>query len=205
MFAAKKGDLQLLHTILNHNPQINNKDAYNRNALFYSISAEKGDNADIVLTLIKSKINVNDIELINVSKNLEGHSPLTLASKLNLKNTVKALLDNCGNLDYQNPVTGNTALHYSVINSNIEIVRLLLNTNANIQLKNKDNKDAIQLAIDNNSNTEIYALLAEESNRINEEREKIANEIVKKEKEEVEKNLNNINLALGKLKFHLIH
>ena len=84
MFAAKKGDLQLVDTILRHKPQINSKDLFGRNALFYAISAEKGDNADIILTLIKHKININDTEITYPQKGYEGHSPLTLATKLNL-------------------------------------------------------------------------------------------------------------------------
>ncbi len=182
MYAAKKGDLQLIHTILKHNPQINNKDSYNRNALFFSINPERGDNADIVLTLIKSNINVNDNEILYIQKGLEGHSPLTLAAKLNFKNTVKALLDNSANLDYQIPLNGNTALHYAILNSNIEVVKMLINNKANIDIKNKNNKNAIELSMEN-SNTEIYALLAQEINKLNEEKEKIVQDIVKTESE----------------------
>lgn len=194
MFAAKKGDLQLVDTILRHKPNLNNKDVYNRNALFYAISAEKGDNADIILTLIKHKININDTEISYSQKGFEGHSPLTLATKLNLRYTVKALLENNANIDYQIPLNGNSALHYAVINSNLDIVRMLIAYKANIELKNKDNKNAIQLAMDINNKTEIYTLLAEETNKLNEEKEKIAQDIVRREAEEAaQNNLNMIN------------
>ena len=192
MYAAKKGDLQLIHTILNHKPHINNKDSYNRNALFYSISPERGDNADIVLTLIKSNININDTEILNFQKGFEGHSPLTLAAKLNFKNTVKALLDNSANLDYQIPHNNNTALHFAVFNSSLEIVKLMISHRANIDLKNKSNKNPVELATEN-SNTEIYALLANEMNKLNEEKEKIIQDIVKNEdiSQQVKENLGN--------------
>jgi len=193
MFAAKKGDLQLVDTILRHKPNINSKDVYNRNALFYAISAEKGDNADIILTLIKNKININDNEISYNQKGFEGHSPLTLSTKLNLKYTVKALLENNANIDYQIPLNGNTALHFAVINSNIEIVKMLISHKANIEIKNKENKNAIQLAMDNSNNTEIYSLLAEETNKLNEEKEKIAQDIVRRETEEAA----NINLNIN--------
>lgn len=192
MFAAKKGDLQLVDTILRHKPNINNKDVYNRNALFYAISAEKGDNADIILTLIKNKININDTEISYNQKGFEGHSPLTLATKLNLKYTVKALLENNANIDYQIPVNGNSALHFAVINSNIEMVKMLIAHKANIEVKNKENKNAIQLAMENTNNTEIYTLLAEETNKLNEEKEKIAQEIMRREAEEAANN--NLNM-----------
>lgn len=201
MFAAKKGDLQLVDTILRHKPNINSKDVYNRNALFYAISAEKGDNADIILTLIKNKININDTEISYSQKGFEGHSPLTLATKLNLKYTVKALLENNSNLDHQIPVNGNSALHFAVINSNIEIVKMLIAHKANIEIKNKENKNAIQLAMENTNNTEIYTLLAEETNKLNEEKEKIAQDIMRREAEEAAaNNLNMINSGnLGSL------
>lgn len=201
MFAAKKGDLQLVDTILRHKPNINSKDVYNRNALFYAISAEKGDNADIILTLIKNKININDTEISYSQKGFEGHSPLTLATKLNLKYTVKALLENNANIDYQIPVNGNSSLHFAVINSNIEIVKMLIGYKANIEIKNKENKNAIQLAMENTNNTEIYTLLAEETNKLNEEKERIAQDIMRKEAEEAaNNNLNSLNSGnLGNL------
>jgi len=201
MFAAKKGDLQLVDTILRHKPNINSRDVYNRNALFYAISAEKGDNADIILTLIKNKININDSEIAYSQKGFEGHSPLTLATKLNLKYTVKALLENNANIDYQIPINGNCAMHFAVINSNIEIVKMLIAHKANIEVKNKENKNAIQLAMENTNNTEIYTLLAEETNKVNEEKEKIAQDIMRKEAEEAaNNNLNMMNSGnLGSL------
>ena len=183
MYAARKGDLELIYTILKHDPLINNKDSNNRNALFYSILAEKGDNADIVLTLIKSNINVNDCEFFHIQKSVEGHSPLTLATKKNLKNTVKALLDNNSNLDFQIPLNGNTALHFAVINNNPEIVKMLINSKANIEVKNKDNKTSMQLAFDF-SYGEIFEILKKEANKLNEEKEKIAQDIVRNEENE---------------------
>jgi ankyrin repeat protein len=39
MYACKKGDLELVHTIIKHKPNVNMKDVYNRNALFYAINA----------------------------------------------------------------------------------------------------------------------------------------------------------------------
>jgi len=82
-----KGDLELLDLILKQDFQINFKDNYNKNALFYAINADKGDNVDIVLRLINAGVNVNEVETE------EEHSPLTLATKKNMRYTVKALLE----------------------------------------------------------------------------------------------------------------
>src|SRR5690349_12371250 len=113
MFASMKGDVQLIHTILKHKPNINMKDINNRNALFYAIDSGKGDNADVVISLINAGVNVNEVE------KQKGHSPLTLATAKNLKSTVKAILDNKADSNHIVESTGNTALHYAIQNSNL--------------------------------------------------------------------------------------
>jgi ankyrin repeat protein len=168
MFAAMKGDVQLLHTILKHKPNVNLKDTNNRNALFYAIDSGKGDNADVVMSLIGAGINVNEIE------KLKGHSPLSLATSKNLKSTVKVLLD-CG--AFANHVvesSGNTPLHYAVQNASLEMVRMLIGREANINVINNDNLSPIQIALGLTS-TDIYKVLVEEINR----RDVKENEIVK--------------------------
>ena len=96
---------------------------------------------------------------------------------------VKALLDNNSNLDFQIPLNGNTALHFAVINNNPEIVKMLINSKANIEVKNKDNKTSMQLAFDF-SYGEIFEILKKEANKLNEEKEKIAQDIVRNEENE---------------------
>lgn len=175
MFAARNGDLRFVQTILKHNPYINNKDTYNRNALFYSLLAERGDNPDIFLSLIKSNINVNECEIFHIQKSLEGHSPLTLAAKLDLNNIVKALVENYSNLNYQIPLNGNTALHFAVLNRNLEIVKILINSKANLDIKNKENKTPYNLALEH-SLIDIYKYLEQEVIKQNELKEKLRNE-----------------------------
>ena len=171
MYACLKGDLQLVHTILKHNPNVNLKDSNNRNALFYSINADKGDNADIALTLINSGINVNEPEKIG---NSYMHSPLTLATQKNMKNTVKALLDSSADPNWVLEKDGNTALHLAVKNTNIEIIELLLQKGANLKIINSDNYTPLSLAL-KISNTDIYKIIVEEHNK----QAKIENENVK--------------------------
>lgn len=103
-----KGDLELLDLILKQDLHINFKDSINRNALFYSINADRGDNADIVIRLINAGINVNEIETD------EEHSPLTLASKKNMKFTVKALLDHKANPNHKD-IFGNIYSNFQAI------------------------------------------------------------------------------------------
>lgn len=53
------GDIILLDFIQSVKPQINVKDNMKKNALFYLINAEKGDNVDIILKLINTGITID--------------------------------------------------------------------------------------------------------------------------------------------------
>ena len=187
MYACLKGDLQLVHTILKHNPNVNMKDANNRNALFYAINADKGDNADIVLTLINSGINVNEPEK---ESNLTGNSPLTLATQKNMRNTVKALLDNSADPNWVVAKDQNSALHFAVKNSNIDIIEKLLQKNANLRAINKDNYTPLSLAL-KLSHTDIYKSLCEEHNKIVKKENEVANTLITEENEHSQNNLLN--------------
>lgn len=57
------------------------------------------------------------------------------------------LLSNGGNPDYQNPNTGDTPLHVAVQLYDLTLVKLLLIFDANLQMKNKANLTALELAI----------------------------------------------------------
>jgi ankyrin repeat protein len=190
-----KGDLQLVHTILKHSPNVNMKDASNRNALFYAINADKGDNADIVLTLVNSGINVNEPEK---EGNLTANSPLTLATQKNMRNTVKALLDNGADPNWVIAKDANSALHFAVKNSNIDIIEKLLQKNANLRAINKDNYTPLSLAL-KLSHTDIYKSLCEEHNKIVKKENEVANTLITEENEHTQQ-MNNSNTKSKKKK-----
>jgi ankyrin repeat protein len=171
MFSSIKGDVQLIHTILKHNPMVNAKDINNRNSLFYAIDSGKGDNADVIMSLIKAGINVNEVEKV------KGHSPLSLAVYKSLKNTVKALLDN--NADHNHVVesSGDTILHLAVANNNIDIVKMLLEKGANPIASNKEGKSIVEMAL-KQSSTDIYRMLLEECNKKNQKENEIVEQLV---------------------------
>lgn len=173
MFATKKGDIQLLKTILKHKPDVNAKDSKNRNALFYAIYSNCSDNSELVLELLKSGINPNVVEIFSPNENLEGHTPLTLAAKLNFKNIIKALLDYNANPNHQVFSNSNSSLHYAILNNNQEITIALINAKANINILNKEDDTPISMAL-RGSNSYIYWKLANENDRLQEE-EKLAN------------------------------
>jgi ankyrin repeat protein len=177
MYACLKGDLQLVDIIIKNNASVNLKDVNNRNALFYAINADKGDNADIVYALINAGINVNEPEK---EGSVTGNTPLTLATQKNMRNTVKALLDNNADPDWVVSKDGNTALHFAVRNSNIDIIDKLLNKNASLRVINKDNLTPLSLAL-KTSNTDIYKLLCEVHNKIVQKENENASQILKDE------------------------
>jgi len=188
MFAATKGYLDLIDTLLKNikKDNVNVKDSFGKNALFYAILAEKGDNADIVYHLIKAGINPNEVD------NVEGNTALIIATNKNMKDTVKCLLEFGANPNIQN-LSGNSALHVAVINNStsIDIIKLLIHYKANLELPNKENSNSLDLAVKLNK-TNIYEILAIEKNL----RESMEKTIIK----ELEHD-NNLNPKTQKKKF----
>lgn len=170
MFAIKKCDIKLLKTILYYKPDINAKDSKNRNALFYGINPLTPDNPELIVELLKNGINVNDTEIYSPAENIEGHSPLTYAAKLNLKNIVKTLLEYSSDPNYQVKSNLNTSLHYAIMKNNEEMTRILIENKANINILNKNDDTPINMAL-KGSNVHIYWLLADENEKFRIQRE----------------------------------
>lgn len=170
MFAAKKGDVNLSNAILKYNPEVNAKDSKNRNALFYAISSSNGDNAELINSLLNSGINPNDTEYYIPTDNIEGHSPLTLAAKLNFKNIMRALLEKKANPNHQVSSNYNSCLHYAINNNSEEIINILIEARANINTLNRDDITPINMAL-KGSNGIIYWKLAHENERLQIENE----------------------------------
>lgn len=188
MFAAKKGDINLVNSILKYNPEVNAKDAKNRNALFYAISSNNGDNVELIISLLNSGINPNDIEYYIPTENIEGHSPLTLAAKLNYKNIMKALLQRKANPNHQVASNYNSCLHYAIINNNEEMINILIEARANINILNRDDITPINMAL-KGSNGIIYWKLAHENERL-----QIESEVSKMKIDSENINLNKCNI-----------
>ncbi len=169
IYAAKEGKADMVKTLLRNgaNPNITN---YNiTTALIY---AAKNGHKEIVEMLLKAKVNVNVINsygvtaLINAAinphteiiqmlinnganVNIQDHNGLTVlmyAIDKNHENIVDQILKNVHvNIDIQNN-NGDTALIIAVNNRNTRIVEKLLMANADINIKNKENKSAKDIA-----------------------------------------------------------
>lgn len=169
MYASKEGKIDMVKILLQNgaNPNITN---YNiTTALMY---AAKNGHKEIVQILLKAKANINVINtygvtalisaaitphveiiqmLINNSANINiqdhnGYTVLMYAIDKNHKNLIDQILKNSHvNIDIQTN-NGNTALHIAVNNGNTKVVEKLLLANADINIKNKKNKSAKDIA-----------------------------------------------------------
>lgn len=173
MYASKEGKIDMVKILLQNgaNPNITN---YNiTTALIY---AAKNGHKEIVQILLKAKANINVINtygvtalisaaitphleiiqmLINNGANINiqdqnGYTILMYAIDKNHKNIIDQILKNSHvNIDIQTN-NGNTALHIAVNNGNTKVVEELLLANADINIKNKQNKSAKDIAQEKN-------------------------------------------------------
>ena len=214
--AALKADVFLIKELaMKFNPNINFIDCYSKNALMHLLKTykiKKDDDDEIKLNKTSSTtstgrelINLKNssysqlystVELlvkngiyINSEDNLKN-TALTLATEKDYFEICELLLNNGANINQQ--VTGNlnrTVVHMAVIQKNISLIKLFIKFKPNLLLRNSNNKNPIEEAIENTSNSEIYSILAEESNK----RSDNLNNEDTKNKKELNKVLGNSN------------
>ena len=129
MFICQKGDTELLDVVLEYSNNINKLDNHGKNALIYAILSGKGDDAIsiIVKKLINKGTNVDvEFNFDRGRKVITTHSPLSLATELNLTQTALVLLDNTAKPNFKTIPDKQTVLHIAVKNSNLDIVNALL-------------------------------------------------------------------------------
>ena len=180
----------------NNNININN---LNKNYFFYffennSNMENKYKIASDIL-LYKKKNNYVNININDYDKE-SGMTLLMMSVYNQYINFINLFLENEANINSRNLKDGNTALHYAALVKNKEIIKLLLkNDNCNLLIKNNNNETIIDVASNNNCNTEIYALLVGKYT----EQQKIFEE--KKSQEELNcKNDYNMNISMNNMK-----
>ena len=89
----------------------------------------RDDNIEILMSLVPTKFSYDTIFPTETDPNLpemyEKHSLLTLAAEFNRPKSVCYLVENGCNINYYT-LSGYTALHYAVLNDNIELMNFLL-------------------------------------------------------------------------------
>ena len=173
------------------------KDKNGKNALFYVLS-DKGDNPDVIDALLYHNIDVNCIGKVDMGdKTFENHTALSLAATKNMVQSFKILIDKGSNPNFKIIQTGDTILHIAVKKGNLEMVKLLLDTNKiKFEEKNKENKTALELAMEL-SDKSIYNLIKEKIEEGNRQGDIVAKELLTEEKKNLNKKQNEIkNLNL---------
>ena len=196
MYACIYADIRLIDLIVTEK-NINLKDKNGKNALFYVLS-DKGDNPDVIDALLYHNIDVNCIGKVDMGdKNFENHTALSLAATKNMVQSFKILIDKGSNPNFKIIQTGDTILHIAVKKGNLEMVKLLLDTNKiKFEEKNKENKTALELAMEL-SDKSIYNLIKEKIEEGNRQGDIVAKELLTEEKKNLNKKQNEIkNLNL---------
>ena len=196
MYACIYADIRLIDLIVTEK-NINLKDKNGKNALFYVLS-DKGDNPDVIDALLYHNIDVNCIGKVDMGdKTFENHTALSLAATKNMVQSFKILIDKGSNPNFKIIQTGDTILHIAVKKGNLEMVKLLLDTNKiKFEEKNKENKTVLELAMELNDKS-IYNLIKEKIEEGNRQGDIVAKELLTEEKKNLNKKQNEIkNLNL---------
>ena len=199
MYACIYADIRLVEKIATKK-NINFRDKNGKNALFYVLS-DKGDNPDVIGALIYYGIDVNCVGKIDIGdKTFENHTALSLSASKNMINSFKILIENEANPNYKVTPTGDTVLHIAVKKNNVEMIKLLLNTNKiKFEDKNKESKTALELAkeISKNNNEEIYKLIKDKIEEGNREGDIVAQELLSEDQKIIKKHneIKNSNLV----------
>ena len=153
MFAIKENDIDLVKLILEHHPDINQKDCIGRTAIIYSLIYNNHDSPEIVKLLIQNKANINYFLNIEMNENIfETHSVFTLACFQNLTRITKVLLENYVDVTFRTKPNGDTGLHIAVKYGSPNLLNLLLSYNRTFsEIKNNQGKRAVELLKENDT------------------------------------------------------
>ena len=104
--------------------------------------ASQGDNPNVII-YFKDKYNMSIYEV-----DINGNTPLHWACYNCADNSVNYLLAYMDNINIQNNI-GQTALHIAIFTERIRIIKKLLNRGIDILIRDNENRNAIQLSIQN--------------------------------------------------------
>ena len=186
IFCCIKGDYELYELLknkMNLNYSLSPSDNTNINKNYFFYFFENGSNMENKCKIAEDILNLNKNININEYDEQTGMTLLMISVKNQNIFFVKLFLEHNADVNKQNLLDGNTALHYAAMVKNKQIVELFLNIkNCDLLIKNNNNETSVDIASKNN-NTEIYTLLA--SKYIEQQKEK--------ELEEAKEESNNIN------------
>ena len=149
--ASRSGEVDKVRRLLQESGcNVNVTDNKNWTPLHYACTWGDLDMARIWIGTFKADMAIT---------NSDGYTALMLAIKHNLDNVVRALLK-----DYQCPVDirgkdGNTVLHYACANGKLDLARILIAQEADMNIQNNDDCTALMMAIKSGYDNVAHALL----------------------------------------------
>ena len=157
---VEKNDIELVKIFLDNNADINVLDSQGRNCLFYLMTTPNNNNnlidrRPLCSLLLERGININYLDN-------NGMSPMMESINKGYIYIMNMLIKYGGNVNLQNTVDGNTALHYAIKNKNKDALFILLGKgNCDLNIKNNNGESAIDLAekLNNESNKDIFELI----------------------------------------------
>ena len=153
---------------VNRELDFNHKNDLGSNALLIAIEhiIKYLENYDSILVY---RFIYNLLERCDVNNvNIYGDTPLTLATQYGDPDYVKLLFnyeENKPNIDYQEPYNKNTVIHETVLSNNIEVFKILLTHNANLELADKEGVTPLLSAIELENVTMVKLLLDAGANK----------------------------------------
>ena len=166
MYSIITNNMDLFNTVLKYKPNVLLEDKHKKNSVVYSILFNEDNNPQMLKEILKLDPNAINTIFHDQETNIT-HNLITLATSKNKKNIVEILLSEGGDVNYQIPSNGDTAMHIAVRNDNLEIAEILSkNEKIDRNIQNKSGETATHMAKEKKGKI-FFQLLAKEQNIFN--------------------------------------
>ncbi|MCQ2819827.1 MAG: ankyrin repeat domain-containing protein [archaeon] len=163
IFSVIHGQFNLFTMLLTFRPNIIHCDSEGKSAAVYTIllnDVSKPEN--YLIRLINA-----DRSILEQHYQIEGeeYNLFTYAAKNNKIKIIDLLSKTPIDFNFRSSVSGNTALHYAVLNDNVEMAQFLLSkVNCNPRIRNEKNKTPMSLSVELRNNT-FFRIFSEDYKR----------------------------------------
>ena len=157
---VEKNDIELVKIFLDNNAEINVLDYQGRNCLFYLMTVPNTknnliDKRPLCSLLLGKGIKINCMDV-------NGLTPMMESINKGYIYIMSMLIKYGGDVNLQNSIDGNTALHYAIMNKNIEALYIILGKgNCDISIQNFNKETAVDIAkkMDSETTKEICDII----------------------------------------------
>ncbi|XP_069118072.1 ankyrin repeat and protein kinase domain-containing protein 1-like [Argopecten irradians] len=135
MIASERGDDKAVKILLQNGALVNTADSVGLTAFAWACSSNRKSTCELLLS---------NRAMIDLREDRHGMSPLLLASRHNLTNMTKWLLDRGANV-HSRDAHGMSALHFAAWNYNVELMECLVARGAMLNTKDRSGKTPLHL------------------------------------------------------------